>query len=41
MFSAACAVDFSKGSPFTIKTDDGKHYEAEAVIVTAARRRAP
>jgi thioredoxin reductase (NADPH) len=28
-------VDFSKGSPFTIKTDDGQHYEAEAVIVTA------
>ncbi len=35
MFSAVCAVDFSKGSPFTIKTDDGQHYEAEAVIVTA------
>ncbi|MBN1678729.1 MAG: thioredoxin-disulfide reductase [Anaerolineae bacterium] len=34
MFSAVSEVDFSGGSPFTIKTDDGETYEAEAVIVT-------
>jgi thioredoxin reductase (NADPH) len=34
MYSAVSEVDFSHGSPFTIKTDDGAVYEAEAVIVT-------
>ncbi|HEX3050986.1 MAG TPA: thioredoxin-disulfide reductase [Aggregatilineaceae bacterium] len=35
MYTAVSEVDFTHGSPFTIKTDDGKQYEAEAVIVTA------
>ncbi len=34
MYTAVTEVDFSHGSPFFIKTDDGKEYEAEAVIVT-------
>ncbi|MBN1203265.1 MAG: thioredoxin-disulfide reductase [Anaerolineae bacterium] len=34
MFSAVTEVDFSGGPPFTLKTDDGQAYEAEAVIVT-------
>jgi thioredoxin reductase (NADPH) len=35
MFSAVSEVDFSDGSPFTIKTDDGQEYLADALIVTA------
>jgi thioredoxin reductase (NADPH) len=34
MYSAVTEVDFSNGPPFSIKTDDGGEYEAEAVIVT-------
>jgi thioredoxin reductase (NADPH) len=34
MFSAVTKVDFSHGSPFTVKTDDGQEYLADAVIVT-------
>jgi thioredoxin reductase (NADPH) len=36
MFTAVSEVDFSTpGGPFRIKTDNGKEYEAESVIVTA------
>ncbi|MEJ5199413.1 MAG: FAD-dependent oxidoreductase, partial [Anaerolineae bacterium] len=35
LFSAVTAVDFSKGSPFWLKTDDDAEYLADAVIVTA------
>ncbi len=35
MFTAVTEVDFSKGSPFTVKTDDGSIFLADAVIVTA------
>lgn len=34
MFSLVTEVDFSNGSPFTVKTDDGQEYRADAVIVT-------
>jgi thioredoxin reductase (NADPH) len=34
MFSAVTEADFSNGSPFTVKTDDGQEYLADAVIVT-------
>lgn len=34
-FSAVTEVDFAHGSPFTVKTDDGGEYLADAVIVTA------
>jgi thioredoxin reductase (NADPH) len=34
MFSLVTEVDFSNGSPFTIKTDDDQEYRADAVIVT-------
>jgi thioredoxin reductase (NADPH) len=34
-YSAVTEVDFTHGSPFTVKTDDGCEYQAEAVIVTA------
>jgi thioredoxin reductase (NADPH) len=34
MFCAVTEVDFTQGTPFTLKTDDGQEYEAEAVIVT-------
>ncbi len=34
-YSAVTEVDFSNGSPFTVKTDDGSEYRADAVIVTA------
>lgn len=34
LFSAVTEVDFSKGSPFWLKTDDGTEYLADAVIVT-------
>jgi thioredoxin reductase (NADPH) len=34
MFSVVQEVDFSNGTPFTIKTDDGAEYLADAVIVT-------
>ncbi len=34
LFSAVTEVDFTHGSPFTIKTDDGMTYRADAVIVT-------
>lgn len=33
-FSAVTGVDFGHGSPFTVKTDDGAEYKADAVIVT-------
>jgi len=34
LFTAVTEVDFSHGSPFTIKTDQGGEYLADAVIVT-------
>jgi thioredoxin reductase (NADPH) len=34
MFSAVSEVDFSHGSPFTVKTDDNGVYLADTVIVT-------
>jgi thioredoxin reductase (NADPH) len=34
MFSLVTEVDFSNGSPFTVKTDDDQEYRADAVIVT-------
>ncbi len=34
LFTAVTEVDFSQGSPFTLKTDDGSVYTADAVIVT-------
>jgi thioredoxin reductase (NADPH) len=35
LFTAVTEVDFSHGSPFTIKTDQNAEYLADAVIVTA------
>ncbi len=34
LYTAVSEVDFTNGPPFTIKTDTGQTYEAEAVIVT-------
>jgi thioredoxin reductase (NADPH) len=34
MFSSVTEVDFSNGSPFTVKTDDDQEYRADSVIVT-------
>jgi len=34
LFSAVTEVDFTKGSPFWLKTDDDSEYTADAVIVT-------
>lgn len=34
MYTAVTEVDFMHGRPFTIKTDTGKTYQADAVIVT-------
>ncbi|RPI99890.1 MAG: thioredoxin-disulfide reductase, partial [Chloroflexi bacterium] len=34
MFSSVTEVDFSNGSPFTVKTDDDQEYLADALIVT-------
>ncbi|MBI5957853.1 MAG: thioredoxin-disulfide reductase, partial [Chloroflexi bacterium] len=35
MYAAVSEVDFTHGSPFRIKVDDGSEYLADAVIVTA------